>query len=121
MTTDKKALEIIKKTAAEGKFEFAPDTICASLDAEIQQIYSAIRIAEKGKPPKRPIWISDGNRVSICMEGEVVEGRFHVYEHGLKAIATASQQLGIALSADDIWEEAAMRLRDKQKPNEIKS
>jgi hypothetical protein len=57
------ALAMIKACVAEGAVEFGSDAVCAALDAEIQEVYAAIRREEWGEPPKRGLWTADGQHI----------------------------------------------------------
>lgn len=107
------ALAAIQRAAAEGRIEFAPDSLADALDAEIQAIYAAIRFAQTGKPPRRPIWASDKSWIGDCLP---LDKDGIVSFDGLQALGAAASSLGILLSPSDTWVEAALRLRAKNTP-----
>ncbi len=105
------ALAVIQAAAQTEDISFANDSLCDLLDSEIQEIYVAIRIAEKGQAPQRGLWMSDGQRISIVMPlGS--DGRA-TPEAG-EAVKRAGVSLGIELDIQDKWEDAALRLREKR-------
>jgi len=108
--TSDEALAQIKEAAAAGRMRFADDTVNATLDDEIQQIFVAIRMAVAGQPPKRPLWTADGTSLSAVLP---LDDDGHVTPEGHEAVARASVDLGIPLSSKDLWRDAALRLREK--------
>lgn len=116
-TDPQAALAAIQAAAAEGRIEFAPDSLAAALDPEIQTIYETIRMAETGKPPRRPIWASDDADIAFCLpwndDGSVTPA-------GMKALAIAASAIGIPLSPRDTWVEAALRLKASRNPPSAK-
>ncbi len=102
MTPDE-ALLLIKKLADEGRVRYASDKLCSQLDDEIQEIYAAVRLDERGKPPARDLWTSDGQTIrGVLDRGTDEEALFK----------KVSDRLGIVVKPTDLWEEAALRLRD---------
>lgn len=113
-TSPKEALAHIQQAAAEGDVYFDDDKINATLDAEIQRIFRTIyQVLHDGKPPKRPIWAADHANIGWVLP---CDDAGKVTEEGHAALAVASERLGIALSATDLWSDAALRLRDRSKP-----
>ena len=107
-TTPEEALAWAREAVAEGTIEFGSDTLTAQFDAEIQEIYAAVRMAETGKPPRRPIWTADGQTIGFVV---ALDDAGRPTAAARDAVRSAGRQLGIELSVDDVWEEAAMRLR----------
>lgn len=104
------ALTHIKAAAAEGIIRFGDDSLTAQLDEEIQTIFEAIRAA-KGQPrSKRGLWTADRQQIAWVLEWDE-NGKVLSEEH--EAVCRAGKDLGIELSADDVWEDAALRLRYK--------
>lgn len=58
---------------------------------------------------KRPLWTADGIDIGAVMP-LTPEG--HVTEDAKAAVRRAGEALGIALDVNDLWENAALRLRD---------
>lgn len=101
---EKEALEKIKDAAAANKVCFAADDLTEQLDEEIQDIYGAIRVAQTGKPPKRAIWVANGQTL-----GAVLGSPPTLQDY--RALSEAGQALGIPLDSHEYWEVAALRLR----------
>ena len=113
MSTKKpeEVLAEIKQAAKDGKVEFASDVLAAALNEEIQKIFSTIKMIETGNPPKRPLWTADGIQIGIIME---LDENGRPTQKARQIIEQVSLILGISLSTKDTWEEAALRLRDKE-------
>ncbi len=79
------------------------------LDAQVQAIYSAFRLATRGRPPARPIFVSPESRVGDMMDYEDGEPM----PFGLGKLAEVAEALGISLSPGDSFLEAAARLKAK--------
>jgi hypothetical protein len=110
--TSEEALAWIRKAATEGEIPFASDVVCAALQAEIQQIYATIRLIETGQPPRRDLWTADGQTIAGVMPRDADR---KPTQEACEAVRRAGEQLGIPLLIDDKWEDAALRLRNKQK------
>ncbi len=95
---------------------YFPDNLTAQLNGEIQRIYGAIRAAE-GREVKRPLWTADGVRIHMVLPWNE-DGT--ATPEGVAAVKAAGEALGIPLTPEDIWEVAALRLRDHEQ-TQIKS
>lgn len=108
--TPEEALARIRQAAASGCVSFEDDSVAARYDEEIQTIFEAIRAA-KGLPrSKRGLWTADRQQIGWILKadesGEVLPDE-------RECVRRAGEALGIELSADDVWEDAAIRLRHK--------
>lgn len=98
----KDVLEEVRALAAENKISFASDRLTSELDSEIQFLFETIYFAWRGTTPKRAIWVADG-----CKIGSIIDPP----EAAREVLRVASSAIGIELSPDDLWEDAALRLR----------
>ncbi len=115
--TPEEALAHIREAVGDGgTVKFAPDNLTAQLNGEIQRIYGAIRAAE-GREVKRPLWTADGVRIHMVLPWNE-DGT--ATPEGVAAVKAAGEALGIPLTPEDIWEVAALRLRDHEQ-TQIKS
>jgi hypothetical protein len=109
--TPEEALTDIKEAASEGHIAFADDTLAASLNAEVQRIFVSIHTILKGCPPKRCLWASDGTTIGFTLPWD---GEGQVTPEAHAAVAKAADQLGIDMKANDLFIDAALRLRSKE-------
>jgi len=111
ITDPEEALTHIQRVAAEGRLEWAPTDQVTSLDAEIQEIFSEVYGALMGRLVKKGgIMATDRSYI-----GDVLD--FEGDEYTAKseaALKTASDKLGIPLSADNLFVTAALLLRAKR-------
>ena len=107
--TPEEALAAIRAAAAEGNIKFAPDSITAQYNTEIQRIFSVVYEIFNGKAPTRPIWVADGTSI-----GGILERAPDNTDYTFKSYATclgASQKLGITINPRTLWEDAGAALR----------
>lgn len=115
--TPEDALRAIQEAAKSGDIKFASDELAAQYDEEIQVIFTTLFTALKGRAPKRPIWVADGQTVGVVLDWTKETG-YSPESH--EALKTASAQLGIELTPKTVWEDAAAALRAKS-PTTVKS
>lgn len=110
--TSEEALAHIKAAAESGDITFASDNFCAQLDDEIQEIFTTLRITERGQPPRRNIWTSDGSRIDSVFDANTDQ---------VACMRQVSEKLGVEIKPTDLWEDAAMRLRSHRAASGSKS
>lgn len=100
--TPEEALKKVREAAVEGTIQFAPDTLTAAYDAEIQEIFEALYWEAYGKVSPRGLWTADGQSLSVVLpRGEAM----------LSALDRAGKALGLTLAPDTLWEDAGATLR----------
>jgi hypothetical protein len=109
--TSAEALAHIQEAARADRVDFAPDVLTRQYDAEIQEIFVALRLC-LGKPPRRPMWVADGQQIGVVLEWATEGDDESGYStESIAACLEVGERLGIALTPHSIWEEAASQLR----------
>jgi len=113
--TPEEALAHIRAAARADDVTLAPDVLTRQYDAEIQEIFVALRLC-LGRPPRRPMWVADGQQVGCVLEWATEGDDESGYStESIAACLEVGERLGIALTPHSIWEEAASRLRERRR------
>jgi hypothetical protein len=116
--TPEETLALIKEAAGNGRIDFAPDSLTAKYDYEIQTIFSLLYFEKRGEKPKRKIWTADGVTVGFVLDYNADTKDYTPESYEI--CKRVGEQLGISLTPRTVWEEAAAELRSKN-PTTVKS
>jgi hypothetical protein len=106
--TEEEVLKTVKAAATEGTLRFSSDALTSKYNEEIQRIFYLLRVYLRGGPPKRQIWVADGVSVGVVLDW-TQEGGYS--EDSLRVCKKVSEELGIEVTPDTLWEDAGACLR----------
>ncbi len=109
--------DTIRTAVVKGEFTMAPDVLTAQLDDEIQKIFIALYLIHKQKEPKRGIWTADGQPVGVVLDWDEKTSQYT--EQSYRTLEKVSALLGIPLTPQTLWEDAALALRDKNRTEPV--
>lgn len=107
---ERKALAQIQQTAKDGDITYADDSLTELYDAEIQEVFEALHMLQRGRRSKRGLWASNQSTVGMCLdlsEGVPAPSAYEVCKK-------LTEQFAIQITPGSLWADVGAALRNKR-------